>query len=317
MTALSQNASNCAFCRLLYRTCSRLSTTERVILHRKDSTLKMQGINFPILSICRGLAIARRLEDIQIGFPSLPSRKSKPRIEIMGQWLKNCNENHKCYLGQSDRLPKRVLDLRHATRIRLLDADGLSGKYIALSHRWGDQDKNRAFSTTRSNIEQRMKEMKMSNLPKTFRDAVETTRQLGIQYLWIDSLCIIQDSDRDWDEQAKCMEDVFSSAYCVIAATRASGTSDGFLKPRPDRHFVTFPDGLQDCFYICEAIDDFDRHVTDAELNKRGWVFQERALARRTIHFSQDQTYWECGHGIRCETLTKMTKYALQHLYCT
>lgn len=317
MATLFRNGSKCDFCRILHRTCDKLSPTERrVVIYRKDSTLRMQGSDFPILSICRGPHIARHLEDIQIGFPSLASRRKESRFKIIRQWLKDCNEHHKCHLDQNGYLPTRVIDVRHGTGIRLLEKPGSSEKYIALSHRWGNQGKNRAFSTTRNNIEQRMKSMKISDLPQTFRDAVVATRKLGIQYLWIDSLCIIQGSDGDWDEQAKCMEDIFSSAYCVIAATRASGTSDGFLKPRPDRKFVTFPDNSTGCFYVCEVIDDFDRHVADAELNKRGWVYQERALARRTIHFAEGQTYWECGEGIRCETLTKMKKYVIEDLHC-
>lgn len=149
----------------------------------------------------------------------------------------------------------------------------------------------------------------MGSLPGTFRDAVIVTRKLGIRYLWIDSLCIIQGPDkRDWDEQATSMETIFSAAYCVVAATQASCMSDGFLKSSPPRDFVTFSDHAGNHFYICEAIDDFDHDVTGAELNLRGWVYQERALARRTIHFAKEQTYWECGHGIRCETMTKMYK---------
>lgn len=104
------------------------------------------------------------------------------------------------------------------------------------------------------------------------------------------------------------MEDVFSSAYCVLAASSANGQSDGFLKPREDRKFLTFlREGLPPV-YICQFIDDFAQHVLEGPLNKRGWVLQERALARRTIYFTDTQTYWECGDGVRCETLTKMNK---------
>jgi hypothetical protein len=59
-------------------------------------------------------------------------------------------------------------------------------------------------------------------------------------------------------------------------------------------------------YFLCDAIDNFDLDVDQGELNKRGWVLQERALSRRTIYFTEKQTYWECGGGVRCETLTKM-----------
>lgn len=104
------------------------------------------------------------------------------------------------------------------------------------------------------------------------------------------------------------MEDVFSSAYCVLAASRATGQHDGFLKPRIPRSFVTFKRGSEMPFYVCDAIDDFDQDVLQGSLNRRGWVLQERALATRTVFFTETQTYFECGEGIRCETLTKMHK---------
>ncbi len=69
--------------------------------------------------------------------------------------------------------------------------------------------------------------------------------------------------------------------------------------------------GLQDsdaAYFVCETIDDFFRDVEQSELNQRGWVLQERALSRRTIYFTERQSYWECGGGVRCETMTRMKK---------
>jgi hypothetical protein len=134
------------------------------------------------------------------------------------------------------------------------------------------------------------------------------TRELGHRYLWIDSICIIQGPDGDFNKEAKRMEDVFGSAYCVLAASSAKGQSDGFLTKRDEREHLTFiREGLPP-FHICRFIDDFGQHVLEGSLNKRGWVLQERALARRTIYFTNKQTYWECGGGVRCETLTQMHK---------
>ncbi|KAK1979868.1 heterokaryon incompatibility protein-domain-containing protein [Colletotrichum cereale] len=151
------------------------------------------------------------------------------------------------------------------------------------------------------------------DLPKTFRDALTITRELDIRYLWIDSLCIIQKSGKgedkeaktDWEREAELMEKVFSSAYLTIAASCAEHKFHGFLHPRTPRQTVTMEadDGAR--FHIREVIDNFDLDVEQGKLNKRAWVLQERALSRRTIHFTQNQVYWECGKGIRCETFTK------------
>lgn len=153
-------------------------------------------------------------------------------------------------------------------------------------------------------------------LPKTFQDAITVTRKLGIQYLWIDSLCILQRTGRgddrehkeDWERESLLMEKVFSSAYFTIAASCAQHRFDGFLKERNQRDFVTMTAGDGAQFHVCQVIDDFDHDVEQGELNKRGWVLQERALSRRTIHFTETQTYWECGKGIKCETFTKTEK---------
>jgi hypothetical protein len=159
----------------------------------------------------------------------------------------------------------------------------------------------------KSNIEEFKRGIAYKELPSTFQHAVHITRSLGIKYLWIDSLCIIQGDPEDWAHESGLMEQVFSSAYATIAATRASGTHDGFLHPRSARRAVTMTrDNGQ--YYVCEAIDNFLQDVDHADLNNRAWVLQERALSRRTIHFTKRQTYWECGEGVRCETLTKMRK---------
>jgi hypothetical protein len=143
---------------------------------------------------------------------------------------------------------------------------------------------------------------------------VTVTRKLGVRFLWIDSLCIIQPregdqgQDSDWDMESKKMEAVFSSAYCTISASSATDSTKGFLNPRSPRQYVTVQDASGTLLYICQNSDDFRRDVENGVLSKRGWVLQERALSRRTIHFTKNQTYWECGKGIRCESLINMYK---------
>lgn len=238
---------------------------------------------------------------------------SIPHIKVLEEWVRCCDGDHKCIPEEDTFLPTRVIDvgIMDSASVRLTcDVRGQTrpGRYIALSHRWGQPSKNKVFCTLKSNKESFQKRIKIAKLPKTFRDAIDITRKLGIQYLWIDSLCIVQDDVNDWDAESKLMEQVFSSAYLTIAASCANGTDDGFLKPRPYREVVPLnkDNGMQ--YYVCDAIDDFASDVDQGELNKRGWVLQERALSRRTIYFTENQTYWECGGGVRCETLTRMQK---------
>lgn len=166
------------------------------------------------------------------------------------------------------------------------------------------------FCTYTWNIGKYLSSIDFSKLPTTFQHAVPVTRTLGLRNLWIDSICIIQGPDGDFNQQATRMEQVFSQAYCVLAASSARGQWDGFLKtPQTRKYINVHPDsGCQSPVCICEFMDDFDQHVLQSNLNKRGWVLQERALARRTIYSTDKQTYWECGQSVRCETMTKMHK---------
>ncbi|KAF2181497.1 HET-domain-containing protein [Zopfia rhizophila CBS 207.26] len=183
--------------------------------------------------------------------------------------------------------------------------------YIVLSHCWGnptDEEKTR-FCTTPENYPDRVKEgFNYDDLPKTFQDAVQVTRELRKEYLWIDSLCIIQEEKdkKDWKREAGCMENVFASAYCTIAASSAPNWKDGFLERNLSPQYFQIEDSSGRQVYVCDNTDNFNKEVDKGPLNKRAWVLQERVLSRRTIHFSAKQTYWECGKGVLCENFTKL-----------
>jgi hypothetical protein len=254
---------------------------------------------------------------IQIGFPQLFGARSDSHFKILRQWLKNCDDSHqklKCQPSKIDFVPTRLIDVgqKDSETIRLYvtrPTDSL--KYLALSHPWGN--KPPFFQTFRKDVVSFKAGIKIANLTATLRDAVKVTRELGLQYIWIDSICIIQRDETDngdFEQESKHMEKVFGSAYCVLAASSAHGQSDGFLNEREGsrREFVTFQRDDQPPLFVCQHLDDFNQHVLEGPLNKRGWVMQERVLSRRTIYFTDKQTYWECGEGVRCETLTKMEK---------
>ncbi|KAH8787914.1 heterokaryon incompatibility protein-domain-containing protein [Diaporthe sp. PMI_573] len=249
----------------------------------------------------------------QIGLPRLPPVGSEAHFTILRDWLEECDEQHEdCQpvKGASFRLPTRLIDVgaTGGTEVRLYETkDGDTFEYLALSHPWGP-DRSSHFCTYPENLGHYLQRIPLEDLPQTFQDAVEVTRSLKHQYLWIDSICIIQGPRGDFNEQAKHMEGIFRHAYCVLAASCAMDQQDGFLKPRDERRCLKLHQNLPGRLpiYACEFIDNFQQHALDSHLNKRGWVLQERALARRTIFFTEKQTYWECGAGVRCETSMTM-----------
>ncbi|KAJ8110945.1 hypothetical protein OPT61_g6345 [Boeremia exigua] len=248
----------------------------------------------------------------QVGFAQLPPAGGPTHLGVVRQWLQECDNDHrKCKPSgrTATRSPTRLLDVgsSNADTVRLWETNSdTASDWLALSHKWGEEKYH--FSTTTANLQEHLTGISMDRLPVTFRDAVMVTRSLGHRYLWIDSLCIVQGRGGDFETEAKRMEDVYSGAYCVIAASCASNHADGFLKPRCEREYVGIvPEGESKTpIYICEYIDNFKQHVSDGALNRRGWVLQEHALARRTIFFTEHQTYFECSDGIQCETSTKM-----------
>ncbi|CAH0003174.1 unnamed protein product [Clonostachys byssicola] len=181
----------------------------------------------------------------------------------------------------------------------------MSEPFTALSHCWGKPIDGDGVTLNTINIADFKNTIPYSTLPKSFQDAIRITRALHISYLWIDSLCIIQNDGKDWEREAGRMEYVFSSAYCTIAATSASSSMQGFLRQRRPRSCVTVKTDAGP-LYLAPFIDNFKKDVEEGVLNSRGWVLQERALSRRTIHFTSTQMYWECGDGIQCETLAQL-----------
>lgn len=209
-------------------------------------------------------------------------------------------------------MPTRVVEVgtSGADTPRLVESKSISpaSRYVALSHCWGVVPKSQMLRTTRGNIEALKDSIVFTQLPRNFQDAITVTRGLGVRYIWIDSLCIIQDDVGDWYNESARMEQVFSEAYCTIGAGSAESSIQGFLSrgaPRPCVQ-LSIPDA--GTLFVCPWIDDFHRDVEMGPLNSRGWVLQERALSRRTIFYTSTQAYWECGMGVHCETLTRLQK---------
>ncbi|KEY73455.1 hypothetical protein S7711_07484 [Stachybotrys chartarum IBT 7711] len=241
---------------------------------------------------------------------------SDQSLDIVATWLKDCNETHDECSGDVTSLPTRLLDVGSPSDdcIRLVETEaGATGRYASLSYCWGS---SLTLTTTRASRQARLSGIYLSDLPKTFHDAVRATRHIGLRYLWIDSLCIFQDDDEDWARESALMLDVYSNAYVVFAANRASACDGGCFHTRaPRTAFVTdIPAIGQVHTQLVSASDEVAssfREFASEPLSQRAWALQERVLARRVVHYSSRQMYFECNSGITSEDGCKS-----DHRYC-
>jgi hypothetical protein len=139
-------------------------------------------------------------------------------------------------------------------------------------------------------------------MPKTFRDAIVITKELGIQYIWIDSLCIIQDSASDWAYEASRMASVYLGALVTIAAVWGSNGICGCFHDHQPSLRISIDEKRKNGTHITNSTHhmflrphpESRRYLAEAILNTRGWTLQEIVLSRRTIFFARDQMYWYC-----------------------
>lgn len=197
----------------------------------------------------------------------------------------------------------------------LLDTSQSTYPYIALSHCWGlKEDASQMPMTTRNNLSQHREGIAVASLTQTFQDAVDLTVKLGLQYIWIDSLCIIQDDHEDWKNECPRMTDVYGGAELVVAATAAKNGEKGLYVAReppkrvefktPAGHrvkaVVTSRGSTVPAHHVWKAGEKY-QEATDLPLLRRAWAFQERLLARRIIHFTPSELIWECRSSVGCE----------------
>lgn len=244
---------------------------------------------------------------------SLPSRRhispdalSDSARETVVRWIEACNGHDVCRPGGTNVLPKRLLDVGTAadTKVRLVSATH-AHEYVALTHCWG---KKKPLSTTQGNEEAMREEVPWDLLPQTFQDAIRVIRWLDRRFIWIDSLCIVQDSARDWEEEAAKMAGIYSGCELLIASSRAASCEEGFLQLRSGDKLVlsTNREGKAVRVYSRKRKHEpyggpVPYEFFDLPLFSRGWCFQERLMAPRTLYFTKDELYFQCRKGDVCE----------------
>ena len=261
-------------------------------------------------------------------------------IKLIGYWRNRCSKEHKTcklsiqtwekYIGFDipDFVgPTRLIEVgthdEPVLRLRYSkDLQDPYAPYVSLSHCWGTQP---ILRLTSENHDSFLEEIPYENLPRTFQHIVDITRTFkNINYLWIDSLCILQNSPSDWEQESLKMHEVYTNSVITFAAAQASDGSMGcgvirdssVLYPpvitfTRNRTWVEWlqsvvnqdrqPD-LPEGDYLCVDTGLWEREIDQSPLADRGWVAQERFLSRQIVYFARSQLFWECAEMKACES---------------
>lgn len=224
-------------------------------------------------------------------------------MQLARRWTSNCLQFHPgCNVERPLSYPSRLLYIA-VDPVRLVVTTRWTDRplYATLSHCWG-MAKFETLET--ANFDELQRGVPDRLLSKTFVHAVQITRAAGFAYLWIDSLCIIQDSNEDWESEASMMASVYGGSSLNIAASSARDGTDGcFLKPldhaggftarictNGEKEVVDFSPG-----------DEYEKNVTESHLATRAWTVQEKVLPPRTLHCGDQGFFWECRTQIASE----------------
>ncbi|KAH6855460.1 heterokaryon incompatibility protein-domain-containing protein, partial [Chaetomium sp. MPI-CAGE-AT-0009] len=244
-----------------------------------------------------------------------PSTGSDSALDFAARCIRKCKESHvTCPRDSSNPWrPTRLIDLGPpGTPInpRLITTENHVDPipcYATLSHRWNGAN---IFQLKGDNLDALQQTIPTDQLSKTFQEAFEASKNLGSRYIWIDSLCIVQDSHDDWEKEAARMKDVYSNAKFNISATGAENGGEGLFFDRGSLAVVPFtlevsqtgnPTAWKPGRYRLVKPSLWSSNISQAPLNQRGWVLQERVLAKRIVHFCRDQVFFECSQLDACE----------------
>ncbi|KAH7309318.1 heterokaryon incompatibility protein-domain-containing protein [Rhexocercosporidium sp. MPI-PUGE-AT-0058] len=237
-------------------------------------------------------------------------------LEQIKTWLGACCKDHSTcenswtLVSEERKLPTRLLNINKVSgqwqvHVIVGTEAQVDAAYVTLSHCWGTSDFVRLTSETYPSYSDNLP---FKTLSRTFQEAVELTFALGFNYLWIDSLCIIQDSHDDWVHESSMMGSVYAQGHLNIAATYSNNGDGGLFNQSNDLSAspcviqMTENDG-KFTEAICYEDRVWHREVDATPLGKRAWVVQERVLAPRVVHFSSNQIFWECCQDRAAELL--------------
>ncbi|KAJ9611377.1 hypothetical protein H2200_004561 [Cladophialophora chaetospira] len=282
-----------------------------------DDDLSVNNIESRIaFHLNRPKEVSETICALDIGRPKLDANLgSEQFVNIARSWLHQCTSWHcpssapgypkrRCEAPERTKLPTRILDLGSDVEpvVKLLVTNNHCDYYTTLSHCWGGGS---SLKLTQESLHIFIQAIPMEKVPRNFLDAISITRSLGFRYLWIDSLCIVQDSPLDWELESAKMGDIYRNAVLTISASASANTTIGILHTYRPANSTTLKHRLRlklDQEDVGEVY--LDRRVPheerfrdcfgDLPLACRGWALQEQILSRRNLYYGKRAIYWTC-----------------------
>ncbi|KAI1668087.1 Heterokaryon incompatibility protein [Pyrenophora tritici-repentis] len=237
----------------------------------------------------------------------------RSRSATIRTWLNECQTNHatcRDTIESNSPIAARILAVQEYETnkflIKLVSTEKVNLRiepHLVLSHVWGTIDM--ACKTTRSNIsDYQTVGIEFDILTKTFQDTIRITAAMGFQYVWIDSLCIIQNDKDDWERESAKMAAIFHMSTITLSATSAENGHGGCGLTKDSEKTIRFSDmgGRGPDFAARETATIspnpstmINNQLRYAPVNKRAWILQEQQLSRRILHAMDSQLVWECG----------------------
>ncbi|KAI0100194.1 HET-domain-containing protein [Nemania sp. FL0031] len=299
---------NCQTCDLRHRavSCYYSDPNQRVIFQAESKRLTVDRRRFfELFKLTNIDSDVFSFPTIRTGYPLSSSTASEQTMIMIKGWIDDCRATHglcRTDNPSQDYMPKRILYLGNGEIV--LTEDAKPQIYACLSHCWGpSQSPIKTLSTT---IDDFKKGIRWESLSKTFQDAIDICRRLDICYVWIDSLCIIQDSDDDWAEESAKMAEIYVNAFLTIAATKSRDGTGGCYSER-DPIYVAHGTVYEGSVYIRGQMPRFggpagSKTAEGWPLLQRGWVYQEMSLSTRVLHFGSQEVIWQCRTHRRSES---------------
>ncbi|KJZ72171.1 hypothetical protein HIM_08436 [Hirsutella minnesotensis 3608] len=215
--------------------------------------------------------------------------KNQSPIPRVRQWLDNCNADHALHCGgdaDAEALTWRPPRLIDSVDRRLVLAKP-TDRYAALSYVWGvaplQLGSGSPAQLLRTNVDAYQLSLPDDDVPRTIIDAIWLAKKLGLRYIWVDKLCILQDDEQDWIEHVQNMAHVFANAHLTIVA--AHGNADTGLVALDPRRPPRAPRAV---------VKDHEQLLLASKWMTRAWTLQERLYSRRAVYIFEDTVNWEC-----------------------